>query len=218
MPDAWTSGDVTLYRGDCLEVLPTLEAHSVDAIITDPVWPNAASGLDGADDPEGLLRMASIHWPRLANRAVVQLGCDSDPRILDAIPSEMPFLRVCWLEYVRPHYKGRCLYTGDVAYAFGEWPPSEPGAHVIPGRIIQTDAAKRPEGHPCPRQLAHVQWLVRWFARGPVLDPFCGSGTTLAAAVSAGLPAVGIEINPSYFDIAKQRVIEAQMQLRLEGM
>jgi len=34
--EVWTSGDVTLYRGDCLDVLPALAAGSVDAVVTDP--------------------------------------------------------------------------------------------------------------------------------------------------------------------------------------
>ena len=36
MVEMWKSGDVTLYLGDCLEVLPTLPAGSVDAAVTDP--------------------------------------------------------------------------------------------------------------------------------------------------------------------------------------
>ena len=31
---------VNLYLGDCLEILPTLEAGSVDAVITDPTYPD----------------------------------------------------------------------------------------------------------------------------------------------------------------------------------
>ena len=38
MIEVWHSGDVTLYLGDCLEVLPTLEAGSVDAVVTDPPY------------------------------------------------------------------------------------------------------------------------------------------------------------------------------------
>ncbi len=38
MNPTWTSGDVTLYLGDCLEVLPTLAAGSVDAVVTDPPY------------------------------------------------------------------------------------------------------------------------------------------------------------------------------------
>ena len=38
MSDKVVIGDATLYLGDCREILPTFEP--VDAIITDPVWPN----------------------------------------------------------------------------------------------------------------------------------------------------------------------------------
>jgi site-specific DNA-methyltransferase (adenine-specific) len=38
MTDVWQAGDVTLYMGDCLEILPTLAAGSVDAVVTDPPY------------------------------------------------------------------------------------------------------------------------------------------------------------------------------------
>ncbi len=195
---------ITIYNADCRELLPGLSP--VDAVITDPVWPNAVRELDGSDDPAGLFAQAAAFFPRLCRRAVVQLGCDSDPRFLAGMPAELPFFRTCWLEYVFPHHKGRLLYTSDVAYVFGEPPESKPGAHVMPGRCIQNDAAKRPSGHPCPRQLQHVRWLVHWFARGCVLDPFCGSGTTLVACKDAGLPAIGIEVSEQYCEVAVRRL------------
>ncbi len=36
--EVWQAGDVSLYRGDCLEVLPTLATGSVDAVVTDPPY------------------------------------------------------------------------------------------------------------------------------------------------------------------------------------
>lgn len=45
--------------------------------------------------------------------------------------------------------------------------------------------------------------------RGPVLDPFCGSGTTLAVARELGLDGVGVELNPEYAEIARGRVAGA---------
>ena len=47
--EKWTSdcGTVTLYRGDCLEILPTLEAGSVDAVVTDP--PYSSGGMVRGD-------------------------------------------------------------------------------------------------------------------------------------------------------------------------
>lgn len=195
---------ITLYCGDSREIIPLL--LPMDCVITDPVWPNATADIPGKEDPIGLLREVARHFPPIVKRVVIQLGCDSDPRFLSALPPELPFLRTCWLEYVRPHYKGRLLYTSDVAYVYGEWPPSQKGAHVLSGRYIQTDAAKKPKGHPCPRQLQHVKWLIRQFARGPILEPFSGSGTTLLAAKQAGYPAVGIEIEERYCELAVERL------------
>ena len=39
-----------------------------------------------------------------------------------------------------------------------------------------------------------------------VLDPFCGSGTTLAVAVGHGRQGLGVELNPTYADLAAQRI------------
>ena len=42
-----------------------------------------------------------------------------------------------------------------------------------------------------------------------VLDPFCGSGTTGAVAIQEGRDFIGIEINPEYCALSKQRIGEA---------
>ena len=194
----------TIYCGDARDILPELE--SVDTIITDPVWPNNDGKLEGHDRPLELFTEAAKYFPGLCKRVVVQIGCDSDPRFLLAIPESMPFLRTCWLEYVRPGYKGRLLFNGDVAYAFGDWPPSKPGARVIPGRYMPVDIEKYLSGHPCPRKLSHVKWLVNWFAAGPVLDPFMGSGTTLRAARECGYRSIGIEIKEEYCKLTVDRI------------
>ena len=195
---------VTIYHGDAREIVPTLR---VDAVITDPVWPNAIPHLAGAEDPLGLFSDVASYFPMVAKRCVIHLGCDSDPRFLLGVPSEMKFLRVVWLEYVAPSYKGRLLYTGDVAYIFGEWPPSRQGARVIPGRYIDAAQGTRIDGHPCPRRLGHVQWLTKWFVEpeGTILDPFMGSGTTLLAAKSSARKAIGVEIEEKYCEIAAKR-------------
>jgi len=53
-----------------------------------------------------------------------------------------------------------------------------------------------------------MSWLVRLVTPhgGLVLDPFCGSGSTLCAAVVEGFRAIGIEREPEYAAIARQRV------------
>lgn len=208
----YESGNICLYHGDAREILPNLSAESV---ITDPVWPNSTPELVGANRPYELFAEVARLLPAAVSRVVVQLGCDSDPRMLFGMPSELRFFRACHLEYVRPHYKGRLLYTHDVAYVFGAPPKSKKGAHVMPGRVLQKDAAKRFAGHPCPRQSAHVKWLVHWFGGESVIDPFCGSGTTLLAAQMLGVKAVGVEISEEYCEAAAHRLDTAPLILEV---
>lgn len=48
---------------------------------------------------------------------------------------------------------------------------------------------------------------------GVVLDPFAGSGTTLAVALSLGRRAIGIELNPEYCDLIRDRVMQTNIPL-----
>jgi len=215
---------ITIYHGDCREVLPSLSA---DAVITDPVWPNSA--FPNISDPRKLLAEALALCD--VTRVVIHLGCNSDPRFLSAVPERWSFFRACWLEIACPNYLGRLLYTADVAYAFGEPPPSRPGAHVIPGRVVATrndtgfargngrnkvatEAAIAKLPHPTPRKLQHLRWLVKWFAGSSVIDPFAGSGTSLVACKAQGVPCVGIEINERYCELAAKRLAQSVLDLR----
>jgi DNA modification methylase len=45
---------------------------------------------------------------------------------------------------------------------------------------------------------------------GTVLDPFVGSGTTLAVAAELGRNAIGCELNPAYIALAQQRITTAR--------
>ena len=59
-----------------------------------------------------------------------------------------------------------------------------------------------------------MEVMVRW-TEGLVLDPFMGSGTTGVACANLGRTFVGIEREPTYFDIACRRIEEAYRQPRL---
>lgn len=76
--------------------------------------------------------------------------------------------------------------------------------------------------HPAPFPLTLAERLVRMFSfvGDTVLDPFMGTGTTNVAAAKWGRNSIGIEIEPTYFEMAKQRLAElaaseAQQQLPL---
>jgi tRNA G10 N-methylase Trm11 len=50
---------------------------------------------------------------------------------------------------------------------------------------------------------------------GTVLDPFAGSGTTLAVAAEQGRNAIGCELNAEYIALAKKRIREARESVAL---
>ena len=50
---------------------------------------------------------------------------------------------------------------------------------------------------------------------GTVLDPFAGSGTTLAVAAELGRNAVGCELNPEYIELANQRIAKSRKKVAL---
>ena len=214
-----SASGITIYHGDCRAILPELTAWqwqdaSPVVLITDPVWPNASVPLAGSDNPYGLFRdMWEALVGRSVTRAAIQLGCDSDPRFLESVP--LVFFRVAWLELVRMGYKGRKGMTGDVGYLFGSPPKSKPGQHIIPGRCIDNSSDGKQADHPCPRKIAHVKWLVRWWSEeaDTVLDPFVGSGTTLRAAKDLGRRAIGIEIEERYCEIAARRLDQGVLAL-----
>lgn len=77
----------------------------------------------------------------------------------------------------------------------------------IPYRTVQTRAQKfhHPAGFPVTLPL----WCIYLVGGEPrVLDPFAGAGTTLVAAARAGVPSLGVEIDPLYAGIARARLAE----------
>jgi DNA modification methylase len=65
--------------------------------------------------------------------------------------------------------------------------------------------------HPTQKPLSLMRQLVEK-TKGTILDPFMGSGTTGVAAVSLGRKFIGIEIEPTYFEIACKRISDATKQ------
>ena len=73
----------------------------------------------------------------------------------------------------------------------------------------KADASERRNSkHPTVKPLALMRYLCRLVCppNGIVLDPFCGSGTTLEAARLEGLQAIGCELDPEYIADCKERL------------
>ena len=201
-----------LYNGDCLELMQNME---YTAVVTDPVWPNTKAEMPGKNDPYGLFNKAMIICTKRAARVLIHLGCDSDPRILYSIPPEMPFARAVWLRYARPHYKGRVLYGADIGYFFGKWPQGHSG--VFPGEKCAENTKGKESDHPCPRKIEHVEWLIKWYTDETdiVIDPFCGSGTTIIACEILNRRWIAIDISRKYCDMTIKRIEKEAAQGKL---
>ena len=216
--------DITLYCGDCREVLPLIEQQP-DTCITDPVWPNSVFR-----DVDPAKLFAEMCAELRSDRLVAHLVCTSDVRFLAGVPERYPYLRTCWLRYARPSYRGRLLIGSDVAYAFGTAPTVRPGRHLLSGEIVARNNSTKLQNtgrgkassdevaydklpHPAPRRLEHLTWLVTKFADAGVIDPFCGTATTLEAAKLLKVPAIGIEIEPKYCEIAVKRLRQEVLPL-----
>ena len=210
-------GDCELYCGDCLSILPTL--GPVDAVVTDPVWPNTHPDLVRVDSPQRLWD-ATLEVLPSHKRLVVWLGCLSDPRFLCGI--RLPFVRQVFIEYAVPRIRTNwCLITHDVVYLFGERPKPRPGHKVLPGRYFVTvHRAEQKINHPCARAVGAALYVVDKLTEPEdlILDPFMGSGTTGVACANLGRRFIGIEIEPRYFDIACRRIRDAYAQPRLPGI
>jgi site-specific DNA-methyltransferase (adenine-specific) len=91
------------------------------------------------------------------------------------------------------------------------WTNLDQNARQISHSISATNAER--VGHPTQKPLAVMLWTLRQVGiPATILDPFMGSGTTGVACAQLGREFIGIEIEPKYFDIAVERITNAQRQ------
>ena len=214
-------GDCTLYRGDCLEIMPTL--GEVDAVVTDPPYGikfrEYESHIDDPSTYPDLMRnvIANGEDLLLDGWFVLFQGAKRIHEISSWI--ERPYRLMAAAKNFTQILPGAGpLWSTDFA-AF--WPVGTPRTTDGKGRdyhVAQTsNMSSRPKGHPCPRPLDQMIHIVFCFSESDqaVLDPFTGSGTTGVACVKLGRKFIGIEIDQKYFDIACKRIDEATRQGRL---
>ena len=84
----------------------------------------------------------------------------------------------------------------------------------ISGNKLKKDLIESPvemtkdNAHPAVYPLYIIQELIKLLSKENdlVLDPFCGSGTTCIAAKNLKRQYLGVEINPDYVNLAKERI------------
>ena len=210
--EKWVSdcGTVTLYCGDCLEVLPTLEAGGVDAVVTDPPYGVDYKGkttkhsrrVGGSYESGDNASIGPEFMKRWNGRAVVYPGA--------RIAFEYPKPTEIGFAYC-PSGAGLGKWgfiTGHPILYYGDNPYLKLGLGHRPNGFTSF-ATQEPNGHPCPKPVEWMMFAVQKASackHDAILDPFMGSGTTGVACVRLGRRFIGIELEPKYFAISKRRI------------
>ena len=211
-------GNQRMILGDCLDVMPTL--GNVDALIWDPPWGIGFSEYNTHDDdeeayPEWILAALSESEKHIIDGwAVVFQGARRASEWASLIPRQFRVM-ACAKNFTQILPGAGPIWSTDFALF---WHVGNPRVEHGRGRdfhlAITSDMRGRPKGHPCPRPLDQMKYVVSCFSEHgfSVLDPTMGSGTTLVACQKLGRHGIGIEIDPDYFEIACRRVEEAARQ------
>jgi site-specific DNA-methyltransferase (adenine-specific) len=214
--DEW----VTLYHGDCRDVLPTLEP--VDLVLTDP--------------PYGINYVSNHN----VGRGTTPITNDGARLSIALQRTVIPLLRArhvlwftrwdvwpdVWME-LGPWFPLRGLLVWDKGDpGMGDlkhWGPSyeliaSAGYGEIAGGRDQSVLRypKPPQSsrwHPTEKPQRLLQYLVGKLAAATVLDPFAGGGSSLLAARHVGAKAVGIEVNEAYCETIARRLSQDVLPL-----
>ena len=198
-----TIGDATLYLGDCLEILPTLE--KVDAVVTDPpygIGEKMKGGTWGAADKYADFR----EWDNAPSAETISalIAAGKICIIWGGNYFNLPPSR-CYLSWSKTN---AVPTMADFELA---WTSMDK-----PCKQYKSPVGVHSHGHPTEKPLGLMEWtLAQAGIPQTILDPFMGSGTTGVACANLGRDFIGIEISEKYFDIACERITAAQAQLRL---
>jgi DNA modification methylase len=209
---------ITIYHGDCREILPGL--GPVDLVLTDPPY-----GI-GADKN---LRANKQHGKAVApSRDYGTASWDDKPPprwLLEQAIEKAQYAIVWGGNYFSlPPSSGWLVWdkdNGSNGYADCElaWTNIPQAIRRVRFRWMgmlqeHMGADKEERWHPTQKPLSVTRWAI---LQAPeyetILDPFMGSGTTLRAAKDLGRKAIGIEIEERYCEIAAKRLQQSVMVL-----
>lgn len=206
-------GDCTLYLADCIDVLPAL--GRVDAVVTDPPYgigiaANGKSG--GGTGGKGTWKKeyAPTKWDGEAPQNIVEKLRDLSAHqvIFGGNYFLLPPSR-CWLVWDKQT-------TGNFADCELAWTNLDKTVqrivHLWNG-LCRKGLEER-YSHPTQKPVDVMRWCISHLpdTSRTILDPFMGSGTTGVACVKMGRKFIGIEREPSYFEIACKRIEQAYAQ------
>ena len=202
MKPYYEQNGITIYHGDCRDVLPVLDP--VDLVLTDPPY-NVGVEYESHDDRMGDQAYAAwcAEWFNALN--------DDKRKIIFPGHGNLPV----WWAIRKPSAIGCWYKPGNPArggvFQFCEWEPwLYWGPFLATSGVIRATVSEQADtgDHPCPKPLPLFRKLISQANPATVLDPFMGSGTTLRAAKDLGRKAIGIEIEERYCEIAAKRMAQ----------
>lgn len=202
--DLWQLGSHRLLCGDSTireNIERLMNGEKADMVFTDPPYGIGLKYNTHNDSEE--------KWYDLINK-IMPIAKMAAPFIL------MPCCRITslpfWYEKHTPDWI-MCWYKGSPGHrshiGFNDWEP-----HLVWGKpknpmhdYWQTECGFEIDGHPCPKPVAYVVWVLdRAINSGDkVLDLFLGSGTTLIGCEKTNRKCYGMEIDPHYCDVIIKR-------------
>lgn len=208
-------GFATLYLGDCQEILPTL-GH-FDAVVTDP--PYGIGESKGRNKSRGKLAISKDYgnddWdnePITKKDVDLMRNISKWQIIFGGNYFELPPTK-CWLIWDKENG------ATDFADAELAWTNLDKAVrlkkYMWHGMLR---ANKEPRGdHPTQKPVGIMEWVISHLPQNveSIIDPYMGSGTTGVASVKMEKKFIGIEKEKKYFDIACQRIEDAQRQNKL---
>jgi site-specific DNA-methyltransferase (adenine-specific) len=227
---------ITIYHGDCLEALPTLQEGSADAIVTDPPYMlGHAAARRSADKPMGWSEVNNAaFWYTAWMREVWRAAGVNAPVWIFANTKSLPVLYcaaagvggmhpvsvLVWDKQWPSVGSTRGLRQNyELVVLFGK-PDFKIRDRSVPDIWQCKWAGHKPTGHPAEKPMDLVARMLEVSgtpAGGIVLDPFMGSGTTLHGAKNTGRRAIGIEIDERYCEMAARRLEQSVPFLAAEA-
>ena len=196
---------VTIYHGDCKMILPEITA---DAVVTDPPWNMGFFNDDNKkwSEYETWLKEVLFMCEKFAGQ-VWFLSTKSIPFVSHLFKDYIPFASIKNFSQMTPKKLPNCW---DIAFV-------KSSGYLGNGRnwyLCNTAGMlKDRTGHPTPRTIDVMLYLISLHSWKIIVDPFAGSGTTLRAAKDLNRKAIGIEIEEKYCEIAANRMCQEVLEL-----
>ena len=204
---------VTLYHGDCRQVLPFL--GQFDLLLTDP--PYGIGEAAGKNKSRGKLAIAKDYgradwddttpprWILDLARGMCRWHVIFGGNYFELPPSK------CWLVWDKDNG------TNDFADCELAWTNFDKAVRRLTyrwaGMLQQPGAPRENREHPTQKPEPVIGWALSHAPEGvkTVLDPFAGSGTTLVAAKRIGLSATGVEREERYCEAIARRLSQGAL-------